>query len=104
MEAQVAEEMRLRSERDSLQSKEDYINSFLDRLEGETLGRMFDYLTIQLTDSATSERARDMAGQTEQVELARQQEQDVIFSEIVKVRLFIDRVFIQHIIIIRVIS
>ena len=78
--------MRLRSERDSLQSKEDYINSFLDRLEGETLGRMFDYLTIQLTDSATSERARDMAGNTDQVELARQQEQDVIFSEIVKVR------------------
>ena len=69
-----------------MQSKEDYINSFLDRLEGETLGKMLDYLSIQLTDSATSERARDMAGHTEQVELARQQEQDVIFSEIVKVR------------------
>ena len=86
MESLVAEEVRLRAERDSLQSKEDYINSFLDRLEGETLGKMFDYLSIQLTDSATSERARDMAGHTEQVELARQQEQDVIFSEIVKVR------------------
>ena len=78
----------MRAERDSLQSKEDYINSFLDRLEGETLGRLMDYLSLQLTDSATNERARDMAEDTEKVELARQKEQDVIFSEIVKVKVF----------------
>ena len=40
-------------EMESLQAKEDYINSFLDRLEGETLGRMLDYLSQELTDSAT---------------------------------------------------
>ena len=86
VQSQIAEEVRLSTERDSLQSKEDYITSFLDRLEGETLGRMLDYLSLQLTHSATSERARDMAGDTEQGELARQREQDVIFSEIVKVK------------------
>ena len=43
-------------ERESLQSKEDYINSFLDRLEGETLGRMLEYLSSELTDSATQPR------------------------------------------------
>ena len=85
VQAQVSEELRLRTERESLQSKEDYITSFLDRLEGETLGKMLDYLSLQLTDSATNERARDMAGDTKELELAKQQEQDVIFSEIVKV-------------------
>ena len=79
-------------EHESLQSKEDYINSFLDRLEGETLGKMLDYLSSQLTDSATQETARDMLekaeGQPDEAESARQQEQDHIFSEIVKVQVF----------------
>ena len=44
---------RAQLEQESLQSKEDYINSFLDRLEGETLGKMLDYLSQELTDSAT---------------------------------------------------
>ena len=49
----VLEGRRAQLEQESLQSKEDYINSFLDRLEGETLGRMLDYLSQELTDSAT---------------------------------------------------
>ena len=49
----VIEGQRAQLEQESLQSKEDYINSFLDRLEGETLGRMLDYLSQELTDSAT---------------------------------------------------
>ena len=49
----VLEGQRAQLEQESLQSKEDYINSFLDRLEGETLGRMLDYLSQELTDSAT---------------------------------------------------
>ena len=92
VQSQIDEENRLRTERESLQSKEDYINSFLDRLEGETLGKLMDYLSLQLTDSATNERARDMAEDTEKVELARQKEQDVIFSEIVKV----NSLYIMH--------
>ena len=47
------EARRAQLEQESLQSKEDYINSFLDRLEGETLGKMLDYLSQELTDSAT---------------------------------------------------
>ena len=49
----VLEGRRAQLEQESLQSKEDYIHSFLDRLEGETLGRMLDYLSQELTDSAT---------------------------------------------------
>ena len=49
----VFDSRRAKLEQESLQSKEDYINSFLDRLEGETLGRMLDYLSQELTDSAT---------------------------------------------------
>ena len=34
--------------------QEEFINSFLERLEGETLGRMLDYLSTELTHSAVS--------------------------------------------------
>ena len=37
---------------DARKDKEDTINAFLDRLEGETLGRMLDYLS-RLTFSLT---------------------------------------------------
>ena len=49
----MSEGSRAVLEQESLQSKEDYINSFLDRLEGETLGRMLDYLSSELEQSAT---------------------------------------------------
>ena len=81
--AKEAEGRRLSIEKESLLSKEDYINSFLDRLEGETLGRMLEYLSSELTDSATQPRARDMMEDTEDT---RQQEQEHIFAEIVKVK------------------
>ena len=90
VEGEVAEGRRAMVERESLQSKEDYINSFLDRLEGETLGKMMDYLSCELTNSATMVKARDMmekdheAGSGE-VDVLRQQEQEHIFAEIVKV-------------------
>ena len=58
----VMEGQRAQLEQESLQSKEDYINSFLDRLEGETLGRMLDYLSQELTDSATVVRNCGNAG------------------------------------------
>ena len=58
----VMEGQRAQLEQESLQSKEDYINSFLDRLEGETLGRMLDYLSQELTDSATVVRIIEVAG------------------------------------------
>lgn len=83
--AQEAEGRRLSLEKESLQSKEDYINSFLDRLEGETLGRMLEYLSSELTDSATQPRARDMMETDKETEDIRQQEQEHIFAEIVKV-------------------
>ena len=85
--AREAESRRLSYEKESLQSKEDYINSFLERLEGETLGRMLEYLSSELTDSATVTRARDMMTDDaeETSEEIRQQEQEHIFAEIVKV-------------------
>ena len=58
----VIEGQRAQLEQESLQSKEDYINSFLDRLEGETLGRMLDYLSQELTDSATVVRLYGTGG------------------------------------------
>ena len=86
----MSEGSRAVLEQESLQSKEDYINSFLDRLEGETLGRMLDYLSSELEQSATQVRARDMlgpaeAGDTADTETQRQEEQEHIFAEIVKV-------------------
>ena len=89
VEGEMAEGRRAMVERESLQSKEDYINSFLDRLEGETLGRMMDYLSSELTNSATMLKARDMLEDQEtssgDVDVVRQQEQEHIFAEIVKV-------------------
>lgn len=65
------------------EEKEGFINSFLERLEGETLGRMLDYLSSELAHSAVSPQARDMLeGGAEE---HRAKEQDHIFSEIVKV-------------------
>ena len=86
----MSEGSRAVLEQESLQSKEDYINSFLDRLEGETLGRMLDYLSSELEQSATQVRARDMLhpaeeGDTADTETQRQEEQEHIFAEIVKV-------------------
>lgn len=86
----MSEGSRAVLEQESLQSKEDYINSFLDRLEGETLGRMLDYLSSELEHSATQVRARDMldqaeAGHSADTETQRQEEQEHIFAEIVKV-------------------
>ena len=90
-------------ERESLQSKEDYINSFLDRLEGETLGRMMDYLSSELTNSATMLKARDMLEDQEtasgDVDVVRQQEQEHIFAEIVKVGVITHIVNVVYIVI-----
>ena len=90
----MSEGSRAVLEQESLQSKEDYINSFLDRLEGETLGKMMDYLSSELTNSATMVKARDMLEDQQQgsggdVDVVRQQEQEHIFAEIVKVGVII---------------
>ena len=76
----------MKAEKDTRQAKEDFINAFLDRLEGETLGKMLDYLSCELTHSAITPKARDMMDTSGELqEHRKQEEQDHIFSEIVKV-------------------
>ena len=76
----------MKSDKDARQAKEDFINAFLDRLEGETLGKMLDYLSCELTHSAITPKAIDMMEHSGEVqEHRKQEEQDHIFSEIVKV-------------------
>ena len=82
--ARLKEAEKVAAEVEGRRNKEDNINSFLDRLEGETLGRMLDYLSSELTHSAVSPQARDMV-EAEGGEERRGKEQDHIFGEIVKV-------------------
>ena len=86
VDERLQEVRQLKAEKDNRQSKEDFINAFLDRLEGETLGKMLDYLSCELTHSAMTPSARDMIDKNDEMqEHRKQEEQDHIFSEIVKV-------------------
>ena len=86
VEQRIQEVRQMKAEKDSREAKEDFINAFLDRLEGETLGKMLDYLSSELTHSAITPKARDIMNESGELqEQRKQEEQDHIFSEIVKV-------------------
>ena len=86
VEQRLHEVRQMKAEKDSREAKEDFINAFLDRLEGETLGKMLDYLSSELTHSAITPKARDIMNESGELqEQRKQEEQDHIFSEIVKV-------------------